>query len=61
MNNSQTSYVYQTRDWGTLLETSRIFKKQNKIKLISKERENKEIKKINLLISTMIFDWWVHS
>lgn len=61
MNNSQTSYVYQTRDWGTLLETSRIFKKKNKIKLISKERENKEIKKINLLISTMIFDWWVHS
>lgn len=62
MNNSQTSYVYQTRDWGTLLETSRIFiKKTNKIKLISKERENKEIKKINLLISTMIFDWWVHS
>lgn len=35
--------------------------KKNKIKLISKERENKEIKKINLLISTMIFDWWVHS
>lgn len=61
MNNSQTSYVYQTRDWGTLLETSRIFIKKNKIKLISKERENKEIKKINLLISTMIFDWWVHS
>lgn len=38
-----------------------LLKKQNKIKLISKERQNKEIKKINLLISTMIFEWWVHS
>lgn len=34
---------------------------KNKIKLISKERQNKEIKKINLLISKMIFEWWVHS